>query len=208
MVRRQLVPRGIRDERILRIMERLDRREFVGHEWEGHAFHDGPLPLTHGQTISQPYIVAFMTESLELGASHRVLEIGTGSGYQTAVLAELCREVITVERFRELSETARARLGRMGYTTVTFVTGDGSFGWPERAPYDRIVVTAAGRIHKRLVEQLAPGGLLVAPEVALPRGILEGETQILRRWRKRGERGEVEDFFEVRFVPLVEGPGP
>ena len=141
----QLRRRGIRDNDVLRAIERVPRDLFVDPAFADHAYHDIALPIDCGQTISQPYVVAFMTERLELDARHKVLEIGTGSGYQAAVLAHLCRRVYTVERWRELQKAAERRFARLGITNVTTIIGDGWLGWPPQAPFDRIIVTAAAK---------------------------------------------------------------
>jgi len=165
MVEGQLLSRGIRDARVLAAMGRVPRERFVPPGKEASAYCDGALGIGSGQTISQPYIVALMTEALHLSGRERVLEVGTGSGYQAAVLAELAREVYTVERLPELSEAARRLLcEELGYTNVRFRVGDGTLGWPEEAPFDRIIVTAgAPRRPETLLGQLAPGGEAVVP---------------------------------------------
>ncbi|MBX3730936.1 MAG: protein-L-isoaspartate(D-aspartate) O-methyltransferase [Candidatus Sumerlaeia bacterium] len=206
MVHEQLVPRGIVDRRILDLMARLDRRQFVDAQYRAAAFDDAPLPTRAGQTISQPYIVAAMTEFLEVASHHRVLEIGTGSGYQTAILAELAREVITIERDEVLAHQAWERLEKLGMPNVRFVLGDGFHGWPGLGPYDRILLTAApAKASPRLLDQLAPEGVMVAPEGRALAGMGLDASQKLRRWRRVGTRIDVEDLFDVRFVPLVEG---
>lgn len=197
MVRIQIAARGVRDPRVLEAMRRVPRERFVLPEYRDRAFEDGPLPIGKGQTISQPYIVALMTELLELAGTERVLEVGTGSGYQTAVLAELAAEVYTVEIFPELAEGARLLLEELGYRNVWFRVGDGTEGWPEHAPYDRILLTAAPqRFPEALGEQLALGGWAVAP---IGGGFAQ-ELQILRRT----EKGlETEHSIGVRFVPML-----
>ncbi|MDK2972041.1 MAG: protein-L-isoaspartate(D-aspartate) O-methyltransferase [Candidatus Sumerlaeota bacterium] len=206
MVREQIASRGITDERVLSIMARLDRRLFVAGQYRESAFNDAPLPTHGGQTISQPYIVAAMTEYLEAAAHHRVLEIGTGTGYQTAILAELVREVITVERDPVLARESAERLRQLGYSNVRCVAGDGFHGWPGDAPYDRILLTAAPvRVSPRLLDQLAPDGIAVAPEGAVLSDSSHDACQKLRRWRRTAQGLSVEDLINVRFVPLVEG---
>jgi protein-L-isoaspartate(D-aspartate) O-methyltransferase len=168
MVDEQLRARDITDERVLAAMARVPRHLFVPEAVRDRAYDDRPLPIGYGQTISQPYIVAYMTQALELGADAktrgRVLEIGTGSGYQAAVLAELVREVYTIEIIKELAERASATLAALGYTNVVVRHGDGYLGWPERAPFDGILVTAApDHVPQPLVDQLAVGGRLVLP---------------------------------------------
>ena len=200
MVKEQIHKRGVRDKRVLDVLEQLDRRDFVAPELRAEAYEDRPLQTRHGQTISQPYIVGAMTEFLRLEPHHRVLEIGTGSGYQTAVLARLARHVTTVELYEDLAADARRALGELGIRNVQFVTGDGTKGYPEHAPYDRVLVTAAPpKLPAALLDQLQDPGVLVAPE-----GVLGDPLtyQTLRRWTKRDGAVEVENLFEVRFVPL------
>jgi len=205
MVRRQIVARGIDAPKLVDAMRRLDRRLFAPRRHAHHAFEERPLGIGLGQTISQPYIVAAMTKLLEVEPGQRILEIGTGSGYQAAVLAMLGARVTSVERHAALSRRAAEALRRAGAPpgSVRLIVADGSAGWPAGAPYDRIIATAAAAdgVSPALVEQLAEGGILVAPE-----GPPQKEaTQWLRRWRKLAGRAEPEDIFEVRFVPLVPG---
>jgi len=197
MVEHQLRRRRIADERVLAAMEKVPRHRFLPSPGDRGAYGDYPLPIGEGQTISQPYMVALMTEALRLTGSERVLEIGTGSGYQAAILAELAREVYSIERFPGLAERARAVLADLGYHNVTVVVGDGSLGHPEAAPYDRIIVTAgAPQIAQPWVDQLAEGGILVVPV-----GDRWGQT--LMRCIKRGEKVAHEDLGGCVFVPLV-----
>jgi len=164
MVNNQLIPRGITDEGVLGAMGKIHRHLFVEEALMGEAYNDHPLPIGHKQTISQPYIVALMTEALELTGNERTLEIGTGSGYQTAILAELSRAVYTVERIGPLLEKAKALLGQLGYSNIYFKTFDGTLGWHEHAPFDAIIVTAgAPKTPEPLLDQLAEGGRLVIP---------------------------------------------
>ena len=164
MLRRQLRHRGIHDPRVLAAMAKLPREQFIHPEIRNEAYADCALGIDCGQTISQPYMVALMTQALELSGGEKVLEIGTGSGYQAAILAELVREVVSVERHPELSAHAAAILGQLGYGNITLVVGDGTLGWPPAAPYDRIIVTAAAsHLPPPLLEQLKDGGLLVIP---------------------------------------------
>jgi len=196
--------RGIHDEKVLAALARVPREEFVATLDEGRAFSDQALPIACGQTISQPYVVAAMTEALEISPPHRVLEIGTGSGYQAAILACLASEVFTVERHRDLAESARARLQRLGFNNVTVIHADGMEGAGDYAPFDRIIVTAAAlEVPEALTAQLAPGGVMVVPVGAT------GEVQSLIRLRKtEGESLVREDLMAVRFVPLLPGlPG-
>jgi protein-L-isoaspartate(D-aspartate) O-methyltransferase len=202
MVHETIERRGISDEAVLRAMRAVPRHLFVSGSEQRYAYGDYPLPIGYGQTISQPYIVALMTELLELSEGDKVLEVGTGSGYQAAILAELRRvQVYTIEIIPELADRARQRLEELGYADVRCKQGDGYYGWPEHAPYDAIVVTAApGHPPKPLLDQLAPGGRLVLP-VGAARGF-----QRLWKYVKMPD-GEVEAFDHggVAFVPLTRG---
>jgi protein-L-isoaspartate(D-aspartate) O-methyltransferase len=196
MVKGQIERRGVRDKRVLEAMRTVPRELFVESDDREFAFHDGPLAIGHGQTISQPYIVAYMTEALAIGSADRVLEIGTGSGYQTAVLAELAAEVCTIEIVEELSVKAQKLLSELGYSNIKFRTGDGSLGWPEAGPYDAIMVTAApDRTPESLVEQLADGGRMIVP-VGVGEQYLELVTRRAGKVERRGLIG-------VRFVPMT-----
>jgi protein-L-isoaspartate(D-aspartate) O-methyltransferase len=164
MLKWDLVGRDITDPDVLKVMSEIRREEFVPESHQSQAYDDGPLPIGMGQTISQPYIVALMTQELRLNADCEVLEIGTGSGYQTAILRKLAKKVYTVERFAELSESAQAVLGQLGVGNVEFYVGDGSCGWPEEKSFDRIMVTAAvPKMPEALFKQLVEGGLIVGP---------------------------------------------
>ena len=198
MVERQLEARGVRDGRVLAAMGRVPRQEFVPERYREWAYEDGPLPIGRGQTISQPYLVAVMTEAVGPRRGQRVLEVGTGSGYQTAVLAELAGEVYTVELLPELAAAAAARLARLGYRNVHVRAGDGYLGWPEEGPFDAVVVTCrVGEVPGPLLEQLRPGGRMVLPVGEA------GEMQMLRVLTKGSDGGrEVRDLLPVRFVPL------
>jgi len=199
MVERQLKARDITDAAVLRAMTTVPRHRFVSPALASEAYSDRALPIEEGQTISQPYIVALMTQLLELSGSERVLEVGTGSGYQAAVLAELVKQVYTIEILPGLAARAAARLKTLGYSQVTVRAGDGYQGWPEVAPFDAIVVTAgATHIPEPLVKQLAEGGRLV-----IPVGESSG-TQELIQGRKTGGRLVTRVVIPVRFVPLVE----
>ena len=193
----QLRALGIRDERVLAAMGRVPRHLFVPPELLPYAYDDRPLPIGAGQTISQPYIVALSTQALEISPTDRVLEIGTGSGYQTAVLAELAGRVFTIERLPELSREAQLRLRELGYRNIKFRVGDGTKGWPEEAPFDAILVTAAApKAPKSLLAQLAEGGRMVIP--------LGGRTnQDLWLLRKRAGRVVREHLCPCTFVPLI-----
>jgi protein-L-isoaspartate(D-aspartate) O-methyltransferase len=197
MVRWQIAGRGVRDPVVLAAMRAVPRHEFVLPEYLDLAYADRPLPIGLDQTISQPYIVAYMTEALEPGPDDRVLEIGTGSGYQSAVLAEIASRVVTVDISPVLARRAARILRALGYGNVTVVAGDGRRGLPRAAPFDAILLAAApARIPAALVDQLADGGRLVAP-------VGEGFDQVLRRWRRVGPGLAVEDLIPVRFVPLT-----
>jgi len=197
MVEDQLRSRGIRDVRVLTAMGKVPREEFIAREDLGDAYGDHPLPIGTGQTVSQPYIVAAMIEALELRPSDRVLEVGTGTGYEAAILAELAAEVWTIERHQELASAAQEILAKLGYTNVHVVHGDGSIGLPEHAPFDKILVAAAApRIPESLVAQLVDGGKLVLPVGTR----YEQQVQIVR---KEGTEIFVTARDLCRFVPLV-----
>jgi protein-L-isoaspartate(D-aspartate) O-methyltransferase len=192
--------RGIGDTAVLRAMDEIPREHFVENAFVDTAYADQALPIACGQTISQPYVVAYMTEQLRLQPQHRVLEIGTGSGYQAAILSRLAREVISVERYRTLANAARIRLATLGYNNVEVVLGDGFAGVPEKAPFDRIMITAAAEnVPDTLVAQLAEGGLMI-----LPLGPHDG-SQYLVRISKTKTGLEQEKLIGVRFVPLLPG---
>jgi len=164
MVEDQIERRGVKDEGVLMAVRKVKREKFVPKKYLDLAYSDGPLPIGHKQTISQPYIVAYMTEHLQISKSQNVLEIGTGSGYQAAILAEMAHHVFTIEIIPELAESAEKVLMELGYENITVRTGDGYKGWPEEAPFDRIMVTAApNEIPEKLVEQLAPNGRMILP---------------------------------------------
>jgi protein-L-isoaspartate(D-aspartate) O-methyltransferase len=197
MIDEQIRGRDVRDARVLLALARVPRELFVPEGSRHEAYEDHPVPIGHGQTISQPYIVAYMTEALRLHASHRVLEIGTGCGYQTAVLADLAREVYSVELIPALAADARARLDTLGYRNVHIQVGDGYNGWPEHAPYDRIMVTAApDLIPPALLQQLKPGGRMV-----IPTGIPDQQQLILVEKNAQG-RISTRDILPVRFSEL------
>ena len=198
MVDKQLVPRGIQRAEVLAVMGRVPRHEFVPEARRGRAYDDSPLPIGEGQTISQPYIVAFMTEAIDPRPGQRVLEIGTGSGYQAAVLSELVGEVYTIELLPTLADEARSRLERLGYRNVNVRAGDGFYGWPEAAPFDAVVVTCgANQVPEALFEQLKPGGKMV-----IPVGPARSEQQL--QLIEKGPNGEKQtrELLPVRFVPL------
>lgn len=201
MLDKQLRRRGIRDQRVLDAMARVPREQFLDPELRDQAYADRAVAIHCGQTISQPYIVGLMTEALQCAGQEKVLEIGTGSGYQTAILAELAREVLSIERYAELSLEAQARLEQLGYRNVRLLVGDGTLGWPDQSPYDRIMVTAAAaQCPPALFEQLAEGGILVIP--------LGGPScQTLQAIHKRGGRAQFTALTPCRFVPLVGAQG-
>jgi len=192
--------RGIADQGVLRAMDEVPRERFVEPTFADSAYADQALPIACGQTISQPYVVAYMTEQLKMESQHRVLEVGTGSGYQAAVLSHLAREVVSVERYRTLAEEARARLKALAYENVDIVVGDGFAGVPDRAPYDRIIVTAAAEtIPQALLDQLADGGIMI-----LPLGSHDGSQHIIKLTKSvTGIRRE--NLIPVRFVPMLPG---
>jgi len=196
MVEEQLASRGVEDARTLAAMRKVPRHLFVPPAVLDQAYDDHPLPIGHGQTISQPYIVAFMTEALGLRGGETVLEVGTGSGYQAAVLAEIAARVYTIEIVAPLAEEARERLHRLGYANVDVRAGDGYLGWPEAAPFDAIMVTAAApRVPEPLKEQLRDGGRLILP--------VGDEWQELVVVTRRGTRYEERRVLPVRFVPMT-----
>ena len=197
MVEEQLVERGIKDLRLLEVMSRVPRHLFVQESLQHRAYGDTPLPIGENQTISQPYIVGAMTEALDLKGEERVLEIGTGSGYQTAIIAELCRQVFTIERLNNLSRKAQNILESLSYMNIVFKMFDGTYGWPDQAPFDAILITAsAPEIPDSLVKQLGDGGRLVAP-------IGEADKQKLVVLTKNGDRVSSRGLGHCKFVPLI-----
>ncbi len=197
MVAEQLIPRGIKDPRVLAAMSSVPRDRFVEGEMKHEAYADRPLPIGEGQTISQPYMVALMTEALELKVAEKTLEIGTGSGYQTAILAELSAQVYTVERISELQIRARRVLESLGYTNIFFKTFDGTLGWEEQKPYNAIIVTAgAPRIPIPLLDQLAEGGRMIIP-------VGDRFSQELIKLSKRNGEVSTESLGGCRFVALL-----
>lgn len=196
MVKEQLVGRGIRDRKILAAMKKIPRHLFVPGKWRDLAYADRPLPIEMQQTISQPYIVALMTESLKLAPTDKVLEIGTGSGYQTAVLAEICNRVYTVELLPALMESATELLERLGYRNIVAKIDDGTLGWPEHQPYDAIIVTAgAPHLPQPLLAQLAEGGRLVIP-------VGNSLSQSLKKIVRRPDGFWEDQLLQCQFVPL------
>ena len=201
MVDRQIAGRDITDRRVIDAMRRVPRHEFVPELLRSSAYVDTPLQIGHDQTISQPYIVAYMTAALELEPQHRVLEIGTGSGYQAAILAEIAAEVYTIEIVTALAESSRQTLARLGYKNVHVRAGNGYLGWPEHAPFDRIMVTAApDEVPPALIEQLKVGGVM-----AIPVGVGVQELKVLRRTESGMETLRT---LPVRFVPMTGKPTP
>lgn len=197
MVRTQLIPRGIKDERVLRAMRKVPRHLFVDESIQYKAYEDMALQISEEQTISQPYMVAIMTELLALKGNEKVLEIGTGSGYQAAVLAELAKEVYTIERFGALAQRAREIFRSLGYVNIYDKVGDGTLGWPEEAPFDRIMITAGTpKIPDPLIQQLSQGGIIVAP-------VGERFSQQLLKVKESGGRLSEEYHTPCVFVPLV-----
>lgn len=191
---------GIRDQAILEAIERTPREMFLGPSFQSMAYADQALPIACGQTVSQPYVVAFMTDRLKLNDRSKVLEIGTGSGYQTAILSPLCRRVYTIERYRTLAKEAEERFKALGLANITQMVGDGYKGWPKQAPFDRIIVTAAAKeVPQALADQLAIGGIMIIP---LEEGPMNQELVRITR----DEQGFAQErLLPVRFVPLVEG---
>ena len=201
MVAEQLVPHGVTDQRVLKVMAEIPREEFVLPKLRRHAYEDRALAIECGQTISQPLVVALMTQAVAPKPDDVALEVGAGSGYQAAVLSRLCRKVITVEREPALAEHAAATLRQLGFTNVEVAVGDGSLGWPAEAPYDIIVVAAAARgVPPALIEQLAEGGRMVIPVDVSP-----DKPQDLRLYKKQDGEVTFRSLFPVLFVPLLTG---
>lgn len=197
MVAEQLIPRGISNKSVLNAFRRVKRHEFVPEKLKSTAYADCPLPIGEGQTISQPYMVALMTEKLGLTGNEKVLEVGTGSGYQSAILAELAKEVYTIERFAPLLENAKETLSRLNYKNIEFKTDDGTLGWKEHAPFDRIIVTAgAPEVPKSLISQLAANGRMILP-------VGGGFSQALTAVSKQNGKVTKEEICGCVFVPLV-----
>ena len=197
MVEHQLEDRGIKDIRVLYAMRKVPRHLFVPEALQSRAYEDGPLPIGENQTISQPYMVAYMTEALELKSSDVVLEIGTGSGYQSAVLAEIVKQVYSIERIKDLLAAARKVFDKLGYTNIATKNFDGTYGWKEKSPFDAIIVTAASPdIPEPLIEQLAVGGRLVIP-------VGNASSQILKKVRKSEKEIEIKELCGCVFVKLI-----
>ena len=199
MVEDQIKRRGVKDVGVLKAVQKVEREKFVPEKYRDLAYSDNPLPIGHQQTISQPYIVAYMTEHLQISKSHNVLEIGTGSGYQAAILAEMAHHVFTIEIIPKLAESAEKVLMELAYENITLRTGDGYKGWPEEAPFDRIMVTAApNEIPEKLVEQLAPNGRMILP--------VGGSIFAQYLWLVQKDKEGIvtkEKILAVRFVPMV-----
>jgi protein-L-isoaspartate(D-aspartate) O-methyltransferase len=200
MVQHQIVARGVRDPDVIKAMLKVPRHSFVPMARRAYSYEDYPLPIGEGQTISQPYIVAYMTEALDLRPGDRVLEVGTGSGYQAAILAELVKEVYTIEIVEKLGKRARQTLDRLGYTNIHVRIGDGYKGWPDKSPFDAVIVTCAPeKVPRALIEQLNEGGRMIIPVGR------SGGVQKLVKAVKKGGRLKTEDVMYVRFVPMVKG---
>lgn len=202
MVRDQIASRGIKNAQVLKALRSVPRHLFMPVDVRPHAYEDRPVPIGYGQTISQPYIVAFMSEALEVQPKHRVLEIGTGSGYQAAILSGLAAEVYTIEIVPALAKSSAETLKQLGYNNVHVLAGDGYKGWPEKAPFDRIILTAAPpELPQALVDQLKPGGILLAPV-----GKTTLEQEIIRVSKAADGKITRRSLLPVRFVPMVKSP--
>ncbi len=196
MVEEQIIARGVKDKKVIEVMKKVPRHLFVPEEYRQYSYEDEPLPIGEGQTISQPYIVAYMTEILELKEDDKVLEVGTGSGYQTAILAEIVKEVYTVEIIESLSKRAQKVLKELGYENIYFKIGDGTYGWKEHSPYNAILVTAApSKIPESLQNQLDDGGRMI-----IPVGSFFQELVLVIRQKNKFKKKKL---IPVRFVPLV-----
>ncbi len=200
MIRRQLIPRGIRDERVIDAFQKTDRKYFVPGHLKDLAYNDSPLSIGEGQTISQPFIVALMTQALMVNPGDRVLEIGTGSGYQTAILSRLAGEVCTIERYPHLSENAQKIIGDLRINNVKFLVGDGFLGWPDEAPFDRVIITAAPpMVPEKPFSQLKERGIMIVPVGE------QGQVQTLCRITRTGDDAHMEYIESVAFVPMISG---
>lgn len=198
----QLRSKGVTDTRVLKAMEVIDRGDFVQGHFAGRAYEDMPLPIASGQTISQPSVVGLMTQALNVQPRDTVLEIGTGSGYQAAILSQLARRVYTIDRFRNLTREAENRFAKLGLTNITVLTGDGSFGLPEQGPFDKILVTAAAEDPPGpLLQQLKPGAVMVVPV-----GQSDAVQSLIKVTRREDGSGfDYDELLPVRFVPLIDG---
>lgn len=200
MVKQQIMARGVEEPRVLEAMRKVPRHLFVPEKYRAFSYRDHPLPIGQGQTISQPYIVAFMTEALDLKPDEKVLEIGTGSGYQAAILAELVKEVYTIEIVEKLGKRARQTLEMLGYKNIHVKIGDGYMGWPEKAAFDAVIVTCAPeQIPEALVQQLNDGGRMI-----IPVGKAGAIQELVRAVKKKGKL-KTKEVMRVRFVPMVKG---
>jgi protein-L-isoaspartate(D-aspartate) O-methyltransferase len=198
MIKYQIIGRGIKDERVISAMRKVPRHLFIPDEYKAHAYDDGPLPIGHNQTISQPYIVAFMTEALTLQPEDKLLEIGTGSGYQTAILAEIVKEVYTIEMIEPLAGEAKNKLESLGYKNIQVRCDDGYKGWPEQAPFDKIIITAApDNLPMELVKQMKVGAKMIVP--------IGSFFQELYLITKTQDGFTKQSLLPVRFVPMVKG---
>jgi len=198
MVEEQLISRGIRDSRVIKAMQKIPRHLFVPEALRTRAYGDHPLPIGEGQTISQPYVVAYMVEALALRGSERVLEVGTGSGYQTAILAELAAKVYSIERIKSLALRARELIEKLGYINILIRIADGSYGWREEGPFDRIIVSAASpHVPEPLLDQLKEGGIMVVP---LDKG---SSQQLVKIIKEKGNRSRVFALSQCHFVKMV-----
>jgi protein-L-isoaspartate(D-aspartate) O-methyltransferase len=203
MVRDQIAARGIKDPAVLKAMRETPREQFMPPGVRAFAYQDQPVPIGYGQTMSQPYIVAFITEALDMTKTHRVLEIGTGSGYQAAILSSLAKEVYTIEILEQLAQSASATLNRLGYHNVIVRHGDGYRGWPDKAPFDRIVLTAAPpELPKTLIDQLKPGGKLIAPV-----GDQSAAQELTLVEKNVDGKITTRAVLPVRFVPMIKSRG-
>lgn len=203
MIDHQLVARGLRDQTVLNALSAVLREKFISKDLVEFAYNDSPLPIAARQTISQPYIVALMTAALELKPDNRVLEVGTGSGYAAAVLAEIVKKVYTIERLKILANAARKRLNALDYKNIYVLSGDGTLGWPQHAPFDAIVVTAGGpEVPETLKQQMTIGGRLV-----IPIGVSTQAQKLIRIRRINEDKYKEEELESVRFVPLIGAAG-
>lgn len=203
MVERQIAARGLDDPQLLAAFRAVPREEFVSSDYAGNAYQDSPLPIENGQTISQPYIVALTIYAARIGPGDKVLEVGAGSGYAAAVIAQIAEEVVAIERHHQLAELARQRMERLGYGNVRIVEGDGTLGWPEGAPFDAIVAAASGsHVPQSWIAQLKPGGLIV-----MPLGQPHGVQSLVKVTKQADGTLKHEDLGGVRFVPLIGAEG-
>ena len=197
MINNQILSRGVTSSSVLKVMQKVERHKFVSEQYVSSAYDDNPLPAGYNQTISQPYIVAYMTEMLDIFPDSKILEIGTGTGYQTAILAELSRNVFTIERVKELSRSAKSKLSEMGYKNIRFKVDSGYNGWKENAPFDRIIVTCApNHIPENLVEQMTNDGIMIIP-------VGNYLFQNLLKIKKVNHMIDIDELIAVKFVPMI-----